>query len=189
MTSDKLDRRKKYTRMVLKDSLMKLLKEKQISTITVKEICELADINRSTFYAHYSDQFDLLEQIEEELIEEMIMYLRTYDFEKEDEALQMTERLIKYFASKQDECQTLLNENVDSSFEKKVMVVAQRFIMKDWMEVKHLDEDISEYLSTFIVSGSIQVMKVWLNNGMDKSPKEMAEIIINVINKGILGLR
>lgn len=47
MSASKLDRRKKYTQMVLKDSLMKHLKEKQISTITVKEICELADINRS----------------------------------------------------------------------------------------------------------------------------------------------
>jgi len=189
ITSDKLDRRKKYTRMVLKDSLMKLLKEKQISTITVKEICELADINRSTFYAHYSDHFDLLEQIEEELIEDMSMYLSSYDFDKEDDALEMTEKLIEYFASKQEECQTLLNENSDSSFEKKVRLVARRFIMKNWMEVNHLDENISEYLSAFIVSGSIQVMKVWLNNGLDKSPKEMAEIITNIVNKGIWGLK
>ncbi|MBT2214525.1 TetR/AcrR family transcriptional regulator C-terminal domain-containing protein [Virgibacillus dakarensis] len=175
--------------MVLKESIMKLLEEKQISAITVKEICELADINRSTFYAHYADQFDLLEQIEEELIEDMSMYLSTYNFEKDDEALQMTEKLIEYFASKQDECQTLLNENSDSSFQKKVMVVAHRFIMKNSMEVKHLDKDISEYLSSFIISGSIQVLKVWLNNGMDKPPKEMAELIINVVNKGIWGLR
>jgi len=82
MTSTKLDRRKQYTRMVLKDSIMKLLKEKSISTITVKEICKEADINRSTFYAHYSDQYDLLEKIEEEIIEDMITYLNQYDFDK-----------------------------------------------------------------------------------------------------------
>ncbi|MTW88023.1 TetR family transcriptional regulator [Virgibacillus dakarensis] len=176
--------------MVLKDSIMKLLKEKQISAITVKEICELADINRSTFYAHFCDQFDLLEQIEEELIEDMGMYLSTYNVKKEDDALQMTEKLIEYFASKQDECQTLLNENSDSSFQKKVMVVTHRFIMKNWMEVvNHPNKDISEYLSSFIVSGGIQMLKVWLNNGMDKSPKEMAEIIINLVNTGIRGLR
>ena len=184
ITSGNLDRRKKYTRMVLKDSLMKLLKDKQISTITVKEICELADINRSTFYAHYSDQFDLLKQIEEELIEDLKMYLSTYNFEKEEEALQMTEKLIEYFASNQDKCQTLLSENSDSSFEKKVRLVARRFIMNKWVEVSQHDQDISEYVSTFIVSGSIQVLKVWLNKGMDKTPKEMAEIIISLITRG-----
>lgn len=47
-----MDRRKKYTRMVLKESLMELLKNKPISNITIKEICEEADINRSTFYSH-----------------------------------------------------------------------------------------------------------------------------------------
>ncbi|WP_246187699.1 TetR/AcrR family transcriptional regulator [Ornithinibacillus caprae] len=168
---------------------MKLLGEKPITAITVKELCKLADINRSTFYTHYSDQFDLLEQIEDELIEDMNTYLSTYNFEQTEEALQMTEKLIEYFASKQTECRTLLNKNGDSSFQKKVTVVAQRFIMEKWMKVSNLEKEISEYLSTFIVNGSIQVMKMWLYNGMDKSPKEMAELINNFINKGLLGMK
>jgi len=175
--------------MVLRNSLLQLLKVKQISTITVKEICELADINRSTFYAHYSDQFELLAQIEEELIEDMSMYLSSYNLEVEDEVLQKTEKLIEYFATKEEECRILLNNNGDSSFQKKVMVVAQNFIMKNWQEIHYLDKEISEYVSSFIVSGSIQIMKTWLMNGMDKSPKEIAEIIINLVNKGILGLK
>lgn len=170
--------------MVLKDSLMKLLKKKQLSTITVKEICEHADINRSTFYSHYSDQFDLLQQIEEELIEDMSMYLSSYNFDKKDD-YEMTVKLIEYFASKEEECQTLLNTNSDSSFEKKVSLVARRFMMKNWMDIKPVDQNNSVYLSAFIVSGSIQVMKVWLNNGMDKSPEEIADIITTIINRGI----
>lgn len=167
---------------------MQLLKEKQIGSITVKGICELADINRSTFYAHYADQYDLLEQIEAEIIEDMNMYLSMFNFAKEEETLKMTEKLLEYFVTKHDECQTLLNENGDSSFEKKVTVVAHHFIMKNWMEVNCLDKQLSEYLSAFIISGSIQMMKKWLYNGMDPSPAEMAEIINNIINKGLLGL-
>lgn len=175
--------------MVLKNSLMTLLKEKQISAITVKEICQLADVNRSTFYSHYLDHFDLLHQIEEELIEDMNGYLSSYNFEQEEEALQMTEKLIEYFASKHDEFKTLLNEKGDSSFQKNVMDVVHRFLMKNWMEVNQIDQDTSEYLSSFIVSGSIEVMKTWLFNGMNQSPKEMAEMITNFINKGIMGLK
>ncbi len=171
--------------MVLKDSLIKLLSEKQISTITVKEICNLADINRSTFYTHYSDQFDLLDKIEEEIIEDMNEYLSQYNFKKEEESLQMTEKLLEYIVSKRDICQTLLNENGDTTFQKRVMNVAQRFLMKNWMAVNNLDEDMSEYLSTFIISGSIHVIKSWLSHGMDKSPKQMAEIINHLTNKGL----
>lgn len=167
---------------------MMLLKEKQIATITVKQICELADINRSTFYAHYADLYDLLEQVEDELIDDMNMYLSTYNYEKKEEALKMTEKLLEYFSSKHDECQTLLNENSDSSFQKKVSIVAHHFLMKNWMPASHIDTDISEYLSSFIVNGSIQMIKRWLYNGMDKTPKEMAELMNTFINKGLLGV-
>jgi AcrR family transcriptional regulator len=66
MTSEKLDRRVKYTKKVLKESLVEILEKKNIDKITIKEICEKADINRSTFYTHYYDQYDLLHQIENE---------------------------------------------------------------------------------------------------------------------------
>ena len=52
---EKMDARKRYTQMVLKQSFLKLLKEKPVNRITVKEVCALAQLNRATFYAHYSD--------------------------------------------------------------------------------------------------------------------------------------
>lgn len=188
MTSDKLDRRKKYSRMVLKNSLLQLLKEKQFSSITVKEICELADINRSTFYAHYSDQYELLEKIEEEIIDDMNLYLSSYDFNEKDEVLQMTEKIVEYLSTKKDEVHILLNASGDSSFQLKVMEVAKAFITKQWMEFEHMDKELSNYLSTFIISGSVQVMKLWLNDGMKKTPKEMAVLITSLINHGVYGV-
>ena len=96
----------------------------------------------------------------------------------------MTEKLIEYFAANQEKCQILLSENSDSSFENQVSLVARKFIMNKWVEVAEHDKDIFEYVSTFIVSGSIQVMKEWLNSGMNKTPKEMAEIIISLVTRG-----
>ncbi|WP_227522032.1 TetR/AcrR family transcriptional regulator [Bacillus solitudinis] len=189
MATSKLDRRKKYTQMVLKDSFIKLLKEKDISSITVKEICELADINRSTFYSHFSDQFDLLDKLENEIIEDMTGYLSQHHHMNEDDDIQMLENLIEYFASKQEICKTLLNEKSDNAFQKKVMVFAHQFFKNSWIADNHLDEALSEYVSTFIISGSIHVINSWLNNGMNKSPKEMAEIINNLVKKGLLGMK
>lgn len=61
----------RYTQRVIKESLLKLLAKKPIKKITVKEICELAQINRATFYLHYQDPYDLFEQIENELFEDL----------------------------------------------------------------------------------------------------------------------
>lgn len=176
----KLDRRKKYTRMVLKDSLMTLLKTKPLSSITVKEICEQADVNRSTFYSHYQDSFDLMEQIEEEIIIDLNTYLNQYNFAKEEESLQMTEKLLEYVASKYDTCQTLLNENNDPSFERRIMDVAQQFLIKNWTDHHDIDSEISEYAGAFLIGGGINVMKHWLANNMDQPPKRIAKLINSI---------
>lgn len=51
----KADARIRYTQGVLKQALLSFLQEKPINKITVKEVCERAELNRATFYAHYSD--------------------------------------------------------------------------------------------------------------------------------------
>ena len=75
MEEKKLDRRVRYTKMVIRESFIALLKEKPIAKITVKEICTGADINRATFYAHYADPYALLHEIEESLIHDVQQYL------------------------------------------------------------------------------------------------------------------
>ena len=67
MAAENMDRRVRKTRTMLRLCLAKLLKEKKIQEISVKEISEMADINRGTFYLHYRDVFDLLESIENDL--------------------------------------------------------------------------------------------------------------------------
>ncbi|MDD6074941.1 MAG: TetR/AcrR family transcriptional regulator, partial [Clostridium sp.] len=71
MKQELLDRRVRKTRRILRECLTRLLKEKKIQDITVRELTDMADINRGTFYLHYKDVFDLLEQIEQELTEEL----------------------------------------------------------------------------------------------------------------------
>ena len=65
------DRRVRKTRALLRRSLAELLCEKSIREITVKELVERADINRSTFYLHYSDVYDMMEKIENGLVDDI----------------------------------------------------------------------------------------------------------------------
>ncbi|MCE5222680.1 hypothetical protein LLG10_00610 [bacterium] len=67
----KEDRRVRMTKLILRDSLLELMKKKSINKITPTEICRQADINRNTFYSHYSSPYDLLMQIENALYEEI----------------------------------------------------------------------------------------------------------------------
>ena len=66
----KEDRRTKYTRQAIKDTFLKLLEKKSYPKITVTEICKLAEINRGTFYLHYYDMDDVLDDILTEMLED-----------------------------------------------------------------------------------------------------------------------
>ena len=66
-----LDRRARKTRRAIQNALMQLSVDKRINEITVTDVTQAADINRSTFYLHYNDIFDLLAAVEQELFDEI----------------------------------------------------------------------------------------------------------------------
>ena len=63
------DRRAAYSKKMIRESLYELMKTKPLNKITVKEICETADVNRSTFYAYYMDIYDLHQKITKEFFD------------------------------------------------------------------------------------------------------------------------
>lgn len=71
-----MNQRERLTKLLLKQSLISLLKEKNISQISVKELCASAGINRSTFYLHYANAYELLELVEQEIIDNTNEYLK-----------------------------------------------------------------------------------------------------------------
>lgn len=64
MNSLQTDRRVRRTKALLLKGLISLMETKDVKDISVKELADLADINRSTFYLHYNDIYDMLNQIE-----------------------------------------------------------------------------------------------------------------------------
>ena len=67
---NRTDRRTKYTRNLIKEVLMAFLKERRFETITVTEICRRAEINRGTFYLHYLDTYNVLEDLVDDFLSE-----------------------------------------------------------------------------------------------------------------------
>ena len=59
----RVDRRVKRTRRIVEEAFQDLLREKKFRDITVQDIADRADVNRATFYAHFQDKYDLLDQL------------------------------------------------------------------------------------------------------------------------------
>ena len=64
----KTDRRTRYTRQIIRETVLELMKEKPFSRVTVTEVCRKAELNRGTFYLHYLDMPDVLDDILTEML-------------------------------------------------------------------------------------------------------------------------
>ena len=165
--------------MVLRESLMELMKTKPISSISIKEICACADISRSTFYTHYKDQHDLLKKTEEDTLAFIDNILTRYSFYKRGtrESLQMLEEILKYIADNNNSIYVLFSENGDVNFQKAIFSsMYQKNVMKSLTD-KLPDEQTRQYYYLFIVTGSLGIIYHWIKNGMDKSITELAQMI------------
>ena len=164
--------------MVLKDSLIELMKTKPILSITIKDICEYADMSRSTFYAHYSDQYDLLRNIESETLAYFEDLLNKYQNNlSKKEITQMLEEMLAHIANNSNSIQVLLSENGDISFQKKIF---QHFTNHKQV-IKYFSEkqrDSEAYYSVFLVHGAIGLVQYWLKDNASLPIPQLAKMLI-----------
>jgi len=73
------DRRVRYTRMVLRESMLDLLKDKPINQISVTELCKAADVNRNTFYNHYNTPYEIIREMEDEIFNALMDSIKDID--------------------------------------------------------------------------------------------------------------
>lgn len=181
MRSDKDDRRVKYTKMVLKESFIKLLEKKDISQISIKEVCEDADINRSTFYAHYNDQYDLLRKIENELLDNINAHLTEIDQETNNmNAILLAEKIFEYIKENAKLCKLLLSERGDFNFQKQVMMLVYDMIISQLTDNNMLTKEDAEYVYSFTIAGCVGIVQKWLDEDMKKSAYFMAEMVVKL---------
>ena len=181
METQKQSRKTKYTQMVLRDSLIELMKEKSIAQITIKELCEKADINRSTFYAHYTDQYQLLKSIEDETltwIKEMIDEF-SVKTDKED-VIKNLEKAFDYISQNKSHIQVLMSEQGSIDFQRNLLIVI--YEQGGISLVNNLGDDSqkSELYFVFLVNGSVGLIQHWLKTGMKETAREMSEIIFDM---------
>ena len=188
MPEKKQDARVRYTKMVIRNSLLELLRTKPIAKMTVTEICERADINRATLYAHYSDPSDLLHSLESEVIEDVTRWVRPALTAVGSDLKDVLTRLVEYIGENADICSVLLSDKGDNSFQSKVVKVIEGQFISSWASARQISQEDAEYLYTFIALGSVGLIRKWLAEGTVKPASEIAELILKISNAGYYGI-
>ena len=152
----KTDARVRYTKQVLKNTLLGLLEKKPINRITVKEVCDIAQINRATFYSHYTDCFDLLEKIENEFMKEYetsLSYIEGLDVRK------MVLAIYDMIDNNIELCKVLVFGNTNYSLIKKMISLAHDISIENWKKYLKKAKDCElEMLFTCLSTGLTQAV-------------------------------
>lgn len=180
------DRRVIRTLELLKQSSIVLLKKKNITSITVKEITSLANLNRGTFYLHYKDVYDMLESMQKEVIEELRTCL-TYRFD-EDPSIRVNriyQDLFDYIEKNIDFCSVMLGENGNMSFFEQIKTVVKESCFSLWEELFNLEKkQYFDAFASFLVGGCISLVQNWIETGHKESSQEMASIATEIVLQG-----
>ncbi len=79
MTERSTDKRVIRTKKAIRGALFKLMESKDIANITISELTNLANVNRRTFYTHYSNLTDILDETESEIVEALQKLIERFD--------------------------------------------------------------------------------------------------------------
>ena len=177
----KESRKTRYTQMVLKDSFIELMKEKPISKISIRELCEVADVNRTTFYAHFTDQYQLLQSIEDETLSWVKEIIAGFSGKKDrDDFIDNIEEVFKYLIENRNHIRVLMSEKGDIDFQRNLLTVIYEQCGIWLSNDLYADAAKSELYSVFLINGSIGLIQHWLKTGLKETANEMAEIIYNM---------
>lgn len=183
----KNDPRTRYTKMIIKKSFLELIRCKPVSKITVREICDRAEINRSTFYKHYLDCYDLLDKVQEDALAQFDAMMAGIEEKGPRPALlAMLEGLKRNAAAFQLD---VPNSGV-GDFTRQLVQHCYRYLdlrFGDSAEQKW-NEDRKEISYTFLIGGVSSIIERWMQRGYQEPPEQVVDAILEMSDIVTTGL-
>lgn len=169
------DTRVQYTCMSLQNAMLVLLQNKPIAKITVKELCETAQINRGTFYLHYDSPDALLEEMEEQLLEKSNEWWLYYPHKKQKQRRDLVQEWMKYIRENARLYCALMGPNGHAEFQLRVFRKFQDFsYILYGIESSESNEEEMKFLADYVYAGGNALILKWLRGDIALSAEEFS---------------
>ena len=175
----KEDRRVRKTKKALREGLAELLMEKSIQNITVKELTDKADVHRSTFYSNFNDIFDLYNQIEDVVIQELKDIVSAeYSFDTKA----FFGVLFRYIADNKKVCRLILEGSVNSTFFNRIFDLLKDSGIDCWRREYNLTApaEVIEPYVYFFLTGSLGLVGKWAANNFEPQADELLVMLADI---------
>lgn len=182
------DHRTRVTRLLIRRAFMQILRSKPIQSITITELCETAGINRGTFYTHYTDIYDLLHQLENEMLEDFeraLAPLLTSD-RTDFDPVEISTEIFQCLKDNSDLCTVTLGDFGDKRFAVKLINLGRERCIDSYLKYfKNASPKQIEYFYAFISSGCIGLLQKWLDDGQSTPAGEVAQMAESMMRDGL----
>ncbi|WP_225422759.1 TetR/AcrR family transcriptional regulator [Lactiplantibacillus garii] len=162
------------TKRLIQDSLIELLQQHELDEITVTAVCKAADINRGTFYAHYEDVKDCMNQMEQGATKELLAVI---DEHSVPDSLQAILTGIFEVVKKRHAITSFIL-TTDQDFLMSFIATTKREILaQNRAKISGIGNREKEYMFEYYLNGIVGVVRYWLKTGLHESPEELARFI------------
>ena len=170
------------TRRRLREGLLRLLEQKPIHEISVKELTELADVNRGTFYFHYQDIYDLLGRMEDSFFEQLDRTLSENPVRGSEDGYPYLHAIFSFLGENRDFCRIMLGPHGDMQFVDRVKqrVDAQCSFIWELLSPDTERQRFAMY-NAFIINGCIGLIQEWLSGRSGLTEESVTELSATII--------
>ena len=172
-------RRVKLTKKMMKDALLEIMETKPLSRISVTAVCETADVNRSTFYAHYKEPSDILEDIENDVYEQMPDFTDIKNIRSSNDLIEKDTAFFDYIRKNHRIFRILmLNPENHGFIEKITEKVLEKYDLNDGSK----DERYNSFKRLYIANGAVGMLKEWISLDFPFSSEEFVKLLFDIAN-------
>ncbi|MGI6216614.1 MAG: TetR/AcrR family transcriptional regulator [Coriobacteriales bacterium] len=177
------NQRVRLTKRLLKEALIDLLEKKSLQEVSVSELCHAAGINRTTFYNHYRNPAEVLEDIERESLEEVQELLEK---EKQPVALARHVEVIASYLREHDRVAKTAFASTVTPSDLALKLLKLRLDEEDEIAdvLSCYDPPTQKLLFVYLANGIYSLVRTWLLEDVPKSPKELGELAEKVALRG-----
>lgn len=177
----KNNRRSQITKRIFRETLLELLRDDHISNISVKALCEAANLNRSTFYSYYQNNMELLQEIENETYARVEMFIKSglVPGETVNQKLIFRE-FLGYVKENRELFLVLFGDNGSQDFQEKIIELILQIVDEYGVDIKKIMGKKRVYSRCYRAAGIANTIERWIRNEFDLSVNEMAGLLINL---------
>ena len=181
--NSKCNLRFQQTENKIRDVFLELLKKKELSKITVSEICRLSEINRTAFYLHHEDIFHLMQEIETDMYQ---YFIRLFTVPGENYSLKERYLLLfRFIRERQDFYRVFLSGSNPARLFDHTLLQDPLTGIPDLLQRLNLETPLEyEYMQTFSIAGLTAMIRKWLNGKCRETEEELLSLLSRQFEAG-----